>query len=205
MEQKELMLRELHHRVKNNLGIIISMISLQIRDYPNAEFRKPMKDIELRIRTMALIHEYLYRSDFLDGIPLSNYLYSLSTAVLGTLGESNIQLTTEIEPVNVSIKIALPLGLITNELITNAIKYAFPDHQEGKIHLILKQAITNEEYYRLTIEDNGVGLPAGFSIENPASSGMIIIKLLIEQLGAKLEIENKKGTIFHIYFQNLDT
>jgi len=203
-EQKEIMLREIHHRVKNNLAIVISLISIQIRNYPNPELRKPMKDIEMRIRSMALIHEYLYRSDILDRIPLSNYLYSLASVILGTLGEGNIQLATDIAPINISIKTALPLGLITNELITNAIKYAFPDHQEGEVHIILKPEINNGGYYRLTIEDNGVGLPVDFSFEKPASTGMFIVKLLIEQLGAKLEIEKNKGTSFHISFQNLN-
>jgi len=203
-EQKEIMLREIHHRVKNNLAIVISLISIQIRNYPNPELRKPMKDIEMRIRSMALIHEYLYRSDILDCIPLSNYLYSLASVILGTLGEGNIHLSTDIAPINISIKAALPLGLITNELITNAIKYAFPDHREGELHLILKPEINNGGYYRLTIEDNGIGLPADFSIEKTSSTGMFIVKLLIEQLGAKLKIENKKGTSFHISFQNLN-
>jgi PAS domain S-box-containing protein len=203
-EQKEVMLREIHHRVKNNLAIVISLINIQIRNYPNPELRKPMKDIELRIRSMALIHEYLYRSDILDCIPLSNYLYSLASVIIGTLGEGNIHLATDIEPINISINTALPLGLITNELITNAIKYAFPDHREGELHIILKPEINNGGYYRLTIEDNGIGLPADFSIEKTTSTGMFIVKLLIEQLGAKLEIENKKGTIFHISFQNLN-
>lgn len=202
-EQKEIMLREIHHRVKNNLAIVISLISIQIRNYPNPELKKPMKDIEMRIRSMALIHEYLYRSDIVDRIPLSNYLYSLSSAILGTLGEGNIHLSTDISPINISIEMALPLGLITNELITNAIKYAFPDHREGELQLILKPEINNGGYYRLTIKDNGVGLPADFSIEKPASTGMFIVKLLIEQLGAKLEIENIQGTSFHISFQNV--
>jgi len=136
---------------------------------------------------------------------LSDYLYSLSSAILGTIGEANIHLATDIVPINISINTALPLGLITNELITNAIKYAFPDHREGEIHIILKPEINNDGYYRLTIGDNGVGLPIDFSFERPAFTGMFIVKLLIEQLGAKLEIENKKGTCFHIYFKNLNT
>jgi two-component sensor histidine kinase len=98
----------------------------------------------------------------------------------------------------------LPLGLITNELITNAIKYAFPDHREGELKILLKPDINNSGYYKLSITDNGIGLPSDFSLEKPASTGMFIVKLLIEQLGAKLEIENKKGTSFHISFQNLN-
>jgi PAS domain S-box-containing protein len=204
VEQKEVMLREIHHRVKNNLAIVISLISIQIRNYPNPELKKPMKDIEMRIRSMALIHEYLYKSDILDRIPLSNYLYSLSSVIIGTLGQGNIRLATDIEPIHISIETALPLGLITNELITNAIKYAFPDHRDGELHIILKQEINNGGHYKLSISDNGVGLPPGFSLEKPSSTGMFIVNLLIEQLGAKLEIENKNGTSFHISFQNLN-
>ena len=202
-EQKEVMLREIHHRVKNNLAIVTSLISIQIRNYPNHELIKPMKDIEMRIRSMALIHEYLYRSDILDRIPLSNYLYSLASVILGTLGEGNIHLATDIAPINISIETALPLGLITNELITNAIKYAFPEHREGELHITLKKEEIGNESYKLSIEDNGVGLPSDFSIANPASTGMFIVNLLIEQLGAKLVIDNKKGTGFHITFKDL--
>jgi PAS domain S-box-containing protein len=202
-EQKEVMLREIHHRVKNNLAIVISLISIQIRNYPNPDLKKPMMDIEMRIRSMALIHEYLYRSDILDNIPLSSYLQSLASVILGTLGEGNIRLGTDIEPIYISINTALPLGLITNELITNAIKYSFPDNQEGEINIILKPEINDNGRYRLTIEDNGVGLPSDFSIEKPSSTGMLIVKLLIEQLGASLEIESMHGAKFSIIFQNL--
>jgi len=199
------MLKEIHHRVKNNLAIIMSMISIQIRNYPNLEFRQPMKELELRIRSMALIHEYLYRSDLPDSIPLANYLHSLSTAIIGTQGEGNIHLVVDAVPINVSTKTALSLGLITNELITNVIKYAFPDHRKGTLAVKVKREFENAGYYRLTIEDNGVGLPVDFSIDKPASSGTLIVKLLIEQLDAKLEIETRNGTGFHVYFQNLFT
>ncbi len=202
--EKEILLKEIHHRVKNNLGIIISMISLQIRNNPYPEFRKPMKDIELRIRSMALIHEYLYHSDFFNDIPLSDYLHSLSTAIMETLGDANVRLATDLIPMNIPMTTALSLGLITNELITNSIKYAFPDHREGEIHIILKPESNNGEYSRLTIEDNGAGLPNDFSIERQAYTGLFIVKLLIEQLGAKLDIENEKGASFHIIFQNLN-
>ena len=99
----------------------------------------------------------------------------------------------------------MSLGLITNELITNAIKYAFPGHREGELTIIVKRVINTKDYFQLTVEDNGVGLPIGFSLEKSGSSGMLIVKLLIDQLEAKLEIEKKKGTCFHIYFQNFNT
>ncbi len=204
-EQKEVMLREIHHRVKNNLAIVISLLSLQMRNTPNPELKKPMKDIELRIRSMALIHEHLYRSEHLDRIPLSNYIHSLSAIILGTLSEGNIRLIPELTPTDISIETALPIGLITNELVTNAIKYAFPDKREGELWIILRPEPNDGDYYRLTVKDNGIGLPRDFSFEKQTSMGMFIVKLLIQQLGAKLEIENNSGACFHVIFKNLIT
>jgi PAS domain S-box-containing protein len=202
-EQKEVMLREIHHRVKNNLAIVISLLSLQIRKNPNPELKKPMRDIELRIRSMALIHEHLYRSEHLDRIPLANYLHSLASIILGTLSEGNIQLYAELTPTDISIETALPLGLITNELVTNSIKYGFPDHREGKLYITLQPENKDGCLFRLSVKDNGIGLPENFSMENSSSMGMFIIKLLVEQLGAKLEIECKDGACFNIIFKNL--
>jgi PAS domain S-box-containing protein len=202
-EQKEVMLREIHHRVKNNLAIVISLLSLQIRHNPNPELKKSLKDIELRIRSMALIHEHLYRADNYDRIPLANYLHSLASIILGTLGGGNIRLVTDLEPTDISIETALPLGLITNELLTNAVKYAFPNQEDGELRVTLKSELSNGGNFKLTIKDNGIGLPDSFSIDNQTSMGMFIIKLLIQQLGAKLEFCKTPGACFTISFRNL--
>ncbi|MCK9423706.1 MAG: ATP-binding protein [Bacteroidales bacterium] len=201
IEQKEIMLREIHHRVKNNLAIVISLLTLQLRNNKDPDLQRIIKDIEMRIRSMALIHEHLYRSENLDRIPLASYLNSLSSIILQTFSGHHIQLVSSFDQTDVSIETALPLGLITNELLTNAFKYAFPNHELGVIEVSLKKK--NEEDYILTIKDNGVGMPSDFTLDNEKSLGMFIVKLLVEQLDGKIEIVNGQGTAFIIQFRNL--
>jgi PAS domain S-box-containing protein len=202
-EQKEILLREIHHRVKNNLAIVISLMDMQIRNNPNPAFIKMARDVEFRIRSMALIHEHLYKSDELDRVPFEKYIHSLAVCVAGAFGNGNIKLGSILEQVDVSIEMAMPLGLIANEILTNACKYAFRNREEGEITIELKGDDTDSGSYCLTIKDDGVGLPEGFSLEEPTSLGMLIIKLLIEQINAKLIIENHHGTSFSIFFKGI--
>jgi len=199
-EQKEVMLREIHHRVKNNLAIVISLLNLQIQKHPNPELQQIMKDIELRIRSMALIHEHLYHSETLDKIPLANYLHDLATIILSTFSGRKIQLKCHLDPTDVSIETALPLGLITNELLTNAFKYAFPDNEHGVITLSL---ISIEDgHCVLTVKDNGIGLQKDFSFQHQDSLGMFIIRILVEQLDGSIQFTNDCGASISIRFKN---
>ena len=195
-EQKELLLREIHHRVKNNLAIVISMLSLQTRSNPDPVLGSIIQDIEMRIRSMALIHEHLYRSENLDRIPLAEYLKSLSTIIGSTFQRKNVVFQSELEPMDANIEAALPIGLITNELLTNAFKYAFSEDAEGTIKLSLSRV--DEDGFMLQISDNGRGLPEDFSFEDQTTLGMFMVKLLVEQLYGHLEIINKNGTTFRI-------
>ena len=179
-EQKEIMLKEIHHRVKNNLAIVISLLGMQGKKNPDVNFTRIMRDIELRIRSMALIHEHLYRSDSLDKIQLSAYIHSLVSMVSGTFRGNNIEVEMNPDDIQADIETALPLGLITNELLTNSYKYAYPDNGSGMISIILAKADLSG--INLTISDDGVGLPTGFDLENQDTLGMFIIKLLVEQL-----------------------
>lgn len=199
-EQKEIMLREIHHRVKNNLAIVISLINLQIQNNSDADLLRIMKDIELRIRSMALIHEHLYRTENLDRIPLADYIQSLSTIIMGTFSGRHISLVTRLEPTEVSIETALPIGLITNELITNAFKYAFPNQKEGEIQIIL--SVQDNNQCCLSVSDNGIGLPADYSFKEQKSLGMFIIRLLVEQLEGQIDVINNNGASFVIHFRN---
>lgn len=200
-EQKEIMLREIHHRVKNNLAIVISLLNLQLRNNSDPELKRIMRDIELRIRSMALIHEHLYRSENLERIPLAAYLHSLATIITGTFSGHRINLATNLEAIDLSIETALPLGLIANELLTNAFKYAFPNNQEGEIGVLLHKV--NEEEYCMIIKDNGVGLPESFSLDSEKSLGMFIVRLLVEQLDGRIEITRQNGSSFAILFRNI--
>jgi len=202
-EQKEILLREIHHRVKNNLAIVISLLDMQVRNNPNPEFIKLSREIEYRIRSMSLIHEHLYKSEELDKVPLDKYFIAISNGIARTFGSKNIKTTFNCELVDGSIEMAMPLGLIVNEILTNAFKYAFPGKLQGEISIDLKQEDTTQGFYRLTIRDNGVGLPDGFSVEDQTSMGLFIIKLLAEQIGARLIIENHQGTSFIIIFKGI--
>ncbi|MEI7982956.1 MAG: histidine kinase dimerization/phosphoacceptor domain -containing protein, partial [Bacteroidota bacterium] len=130
-EQKEIMLREIHHRVKNNLAIVISLLTLQLRNNKDPNLHRIIQDIEMRIRSMALIHEHLYRSESIEKISLASYLQSLASIILQTFSGHHIKLISNFDQTDVSIETALPLGLITNELLTNAFKYAFPSNGAG--------------------------------------------------------------------------
>lgn len=200
-EQKEIMLREIHHRVKNNLSIVISLLNLQLRNNTDAELRRIIRDIEMRIRSMALIHEHLYRAENIDHIPLATYLHSLATIITGTFSGHHVNLVTKMDATDVSIETALPIGLIVNELLTNAFKYAFPNNHDGEIQIHLHQEKGDE--FSLVIRDNGIGLPESFSLESDKSLGMFIVRLLVEQLDGKIEISRQNGTSFSIRFRNL--
>ncbi len=199
IEQKEIMLREIHHRVKNNLSIVISLLNLQIRNNPDPELVRIIHDIEMRIRSMALIHEHLYKSESIDKIPLASYLHSLATIISGTFSGHRINLVSQFDKVDVSIETALPLGLIANELIINAFKYAYPFQEKGEIQVRLK--LDQENLWAMVIQDNGVGLPDSFSMDSEKSLGMFIVGLLVEQIGGKIDIIRHNGTTFIISFK----
>jgi PAS domain S-box-containing protein len=200
-DQKEVLLREIHHRVKNNLSIVISLLSFQMNDNPNPELRVTLVDIQTRIRAMALIHEHLYRSENLDKIPLANYINSLAHMVSSTFSGHRIEFVNDLEPIEVSIETALPIGLIINELLTNAFKYAFPESQTGLIRMELKNI--DNDLFQFSFCDNGVGLPKDFSPESNTSLGLYIVRLLIEQLDGTLKIVNEQGTTFIVTFRNI--
>lgn len=205
IEQKEILLREIHHRVKNNLAIVISLLDMQVRKNPNPEFIKLSHDIEHRIRSMALIHEHLYKSDDLDRVPIDKYIIAITNGIARTYGSKNITTSFNVELVDVKIEIAMPLGLIANEILTNAFKYAFPGDRQGEIKIDVKGEETASGLYCLRITDNGIGLPDGFSIDEQSSTGMLIIQLLVNQIDARLVIDNHQGTSFSIIFKGIET
>jgi len=200
-ETKAIMLKEIHHRVKNNLAIVISLLSLQGRKNPDPDFQRVIRDIELRIRSMALIHEHLYRSENLDKIPLSNYIHSLVSIISETFSGHKIKLEMQLEDILVNIETALPLGLITNELLTNAYKYAFPGKREGTVALKLEKG--KPDGFTLIISDNGVGLPSGFDFRQQDSLGMFIIRLLVEQLDGRISFTTNGGVSASIIVPNV--
>jgi PAS domain S-box-containing protein len=199
-DEKEILLREIHHRVKNNLSIVISLLNFQLSMSNNQELIPIINDVQLRIRSIALIHDHLYHSETLDRIPLLTYIRSLADVVHSTISLPNVKIETQLEPVDVSIQVALPIGLIISELLTNAVKYAFNGRKEGKITVILKKE--DDEMCTLIVKDNGTGLPLDYSLESAKTMGFYIIGLLTEQLEGKIEIVRENGTSFNLQFKN---
>ena len=199
-EQKEVLLREIHHRVKNNLSIVISLLNFQMRKYTDPILNRVIKDIQMRIRSMSLIHEHLYLSETLDRIPLAPYIRSLNTFIKSSFKEQKIHLVTHLDPMDVKIETALPLGLIVNELLTNAFKYAFPSFSEGEIQIHLINE--GDNLVTVMVKDNGIGLPLTVSMESEKSLGLFIVRLLVEQIDGSIEIIRQNGTEFIIKFRN---
>ena len=199
-KEKEVLLREIHHRVKNNLAVINGLFDFSIRNTKNEELISMIQDLQLRIRSIALIHSHLYQSDRFDCLPLIDYVESLVKIIRSTFCKNCVDIETNLDPVDISIEKALPLGLVINELITNAIKYAFPDGKRGNILVSLKKMSKNQ--CKLSIKDNGIGIPPGFSLESATTMGFYIIRILTGQLEGKMKIERKGGTTFILLFRN---
>ncbi|MFA4824518.1 MAG: PAS domain S-box protein [Methanoregula sp.] len=195
--EKEVLLREVHHRVKNNLQIIISLLNLQSRFITDPVTLSAFKESQNRVRAMALVHEKLYQSTDLAKLDLGNYLKFLGDNMLHFFGMKGkgIMLTMDIRDISLAIDSAIPLGLMFNELISNALKYAFPKGRQGEIYVTIHQ-----QDHTLTIQfkDNGVGIPEDFDWRNANSLGLRLICSLVEQLDGTIELDRSSGTTFTI-------
>lgn len=194
------LLKEIHHRVKNNMQIISSLINLQ-SDYATDESTiKMFQDSKHRIRTMALIHEKLYMSDDISLINFSKYIKSLTTKLLEFYSLKSRLITLKVISDNITMDIdsAIPCGLLINELLSNSIKYAFPDGREGNI--VIKMHI-KDGYYVLSVEDDGVGFPEEIDFVNPNTLGLQIVQTLTQQLDGNIELETNGFTRFKISFK----
>ncbi len=199
--QKELLLHEIHNRVKNNFTILTSLMTMQRERIPDTVFGRAISDLQLRVKTMSLVHEQLYESEGISAISFNNYLYNLAMIVTNAYKNDRITLITNITPCELPIEMVMPLGLIVNELLTNAYKYAFPGNRTGNLKVELLPA--GEDRWELIIEDNGIGLPDGFFDEKSRSMGMQIVHILIEQIEATLGIGSENGSRFRIIFSKL--
>lgn len=204
LHEKEALLKEVHHRVKNNLQTISSLLKLQARKTMDADARKALQESEDRLRVMALIHETLYRTDDLASIPMAAYIKSLAHSLFHIYrsGENaTAQLLLNVDPaLRLDINNAIPCGLIINELISNVLKYAFPNGREGKIAICFSEAAAG--YLLLSVCDNGVGLPAPCPAGTTTSLGLHLVTILAEdQLGGAIFIDCSEGTCFYIEFK----
>jgi two-component sensor histidine kinase len=202
LQEKDVLLKEIHHRVKNNLQIISSLFFLQSCNIKEEEHLSIFRDSQNRIKAMALVHEKLYQSEDLSKINFSEYLQNLSFYVHQTYGdkENNIRFIFDLDDIFMTIDTAIPLGLILNELLSNAFKYAFRGRPiENEVHKIItiKSKKINEQFI-FEVSDNGIGLPAGFDIQNCESLGLKLVTNLAHQINGELKIESIFGAKFTI-------
>ncbi len=200
--EKELLLKEIHHRVKNNLQVISSLLELQSQNITDESALSAVSDGQTRVKSMALIHQNLYQNQDIGRISFKDYAEQLVkqiSAIYGT--KKNIDVVIDSKPIFLDIDTSIPLGLILNELISNSYKYAFKE-DAGKINIKLEER--KEGSYVLSCSDSGVGLPEGFDISKTTSLGLKLVRRLCKQLYGTVSHENKNGTNFTITFKDTD-
>ncbi len=201
VREKETLVREIHHRVKNNMQVISSLLNIQVSFAGDEEARRMLKNAQARIRTMALVHEKLYRSDDLSRIDFGQYLSSLAVHIFrgSQIDPSRIRLETDLETLFMDIQAAVPCGLIVNELVANSLEHAFPGTRPGRIRVAMRRGASGEIVLR--VEDDGVGLPPGLDFRKTESLGLQIINLLVSQIDGRLEVDREAGTAVEIRFR----
>jgi PAS domain S-box-containing protein len=205
LREKEALLQEVHHRVKNNLQIISSLLGLQAASVEDERAVDILRDSRGRIRSMAFIHEKLYESKDLAKIDFSEYIRDLTAALMGSYSgsASRISLKLDLEEVHLGVGTALPCGLIINELVSNCIKHAFPDGRQGEIRIALQSLPPDK--YELIVADNGAGLPKELDYRKSKSLGLRLVTNLTElQLSGTLDVQRSNGTEVKIVFEDRD-
>ena len=200
LKEKEVLLKEIHHRVKNNLQIISSLLSLQSMHVKDKGAVEMFKDSQSRVRSMALIHEKLYKSEGLVKINLAEYIRDLSSYLLRSYETKPdaIRLELSADDVLMSIDTAIPCGLILNELISNSLKHAFSGRKGGEIRIGFHS--DNEDRSVLTVGDNGIGFPEDLDPRSTKSLGLQLVNALTDQLGGSIELDRRGGTEFKVAF-----
>jgi two-component sensor histidine kinase len=193
-----------HHRVKNNLMTIIGLLKMQETKANNEMFNPLLQELESRVRSMALVHEILHKSEDLAQIDVQNYIETMGTHIRSQFGrERAIRFSVRAAGVDVGLDIAIPCGLILNEMIVNAYKHAFPGDKPSSGSGDCEIRVTGKHengILTLTVADNGIGQPVGVDIENPQSLGLQLIKMLSRQINGSLEMERAPGTVYHLKF-----
>ena len=201
LREKEILLREIHHRVKNNMQILSSLIRLQVRQADTEALKDVLCESEARIRSMGLLHEKLYQSDSVSDIELNGYLRTLTNEIqrMNNRHGGKIEIRLNVDDIRLGLDTALPCGLIVTELVTNSMKYAFPDRKEGVI--LVSVTDTAEGEYSLVVWDNGVGFPAEFDITKAKSLGMRLVNMLTAQLNGEVVTTGDRGTRTELKFK----
>ena len=199
LEEKELLMKEIHHRVKNNLMVISSLLNLQSRYVKDEEARDILKESRNRANSMALIHERLYGFSDLKNINFGEYIRSLTTDLFRNyaVDTSNIKLEMAVEDIQIDVDKAVPLGLILNELISNCLKYAFPADNKGTLKIVFKK---EDDNCILKVKDDGVGIPADIDVKKSDTLGLTLVRGLVEQIEGQLTFDMDHGTEVTIIF-----
>lgn len=200
MSIEEIRKKEIHHRVKNNLQVISSLLFLESEKFTDKEIIESFLDSQNRVRSMALIHEELYQSGDLTTIDFAIYAKNLLNSLSNSYIMKNkyIKLNSDISAIYLEMDTAIPLGMIINELVSNSLKHAYPKFSHGNINFILK--IVNDEFI-LEVNDDGIGFPKNINFKQTISLGLQLVNLLVDQIGGKIELQSNKGTSFIIKFK----
>ncbi|RUT01780.1 hypothetical protein DSM106972_064030 [Dulcicalothrix desertica PCC 7102] len=208
LEEKETLLKEIHHRVKNNLQIISSLLRMQSRRPLDETTLILFQESQNRVQSMALIHEHLYQASDLSQINFGDYIRSLTDNLFRSYGVSQrfIQLDIETNALKLCLDTAIPCGLIINELVSNSLKYAFSNQQYDKIHgkIIIYLQQDSKNGFKLTVGDNGIGIDENFDWQSTNSLGLRIVHNLTRQLKGKISLKRDCGAVFHINFPTLE-
>jgi two-component sensor histidine kinase len=203
LKEKEVLLREIHHRVKNNMQVISSLLNLQSSHIRDEQDRVLFCESQSRVRSMALIHEKLYQSKSLARIDFNEYVNDLSRTICRSHGLSGVTLHVDAAGIYFGVDTAIPCGLIVNELITNSLKYAFPDGRAGRVFVYA--SLLTPQKCTLRIGDDGIGFPSDIDIRNTKTLGLQLVHTLAQQLGATVNVQREQGTIFEFTFSLPET
>lgn len=204
LNEKEILLKEIHHRVKNNMQIISSLLNLQKEYVDDFEAINVLQESQNRVKTMSIIHEKLYQSDDLTHINIKEYIEKLVNDLLYSYAVTNVRQVLDIKEIKMNIETALPCGLIISELVSNSLKYAYESENNGSNGNELKLSLAKiGDKFELRISDNGVGLPPNFDYKNTESLGLQLVNNLVDQLDGEIELKQNNGTEFRIVFKEL--
>jgi PAS domain S-box-containing protein len=200
LREKEALLKEIHHRVKNNLQVVSSLLGLQSRAATDDKTRKMFQESQNRIHSMALLHESLYQSSNLSKIDFPEYIRQLAAHLFHSYGvpPERIHLRTDLDKLYLNLDAAVPCGLIVNELISNSLKYAFPDGRQGEVRIELHEH--EDRMARLIVADDGIGLRGDIDWVTARTLGLRLVRTLAEQLGARIELKSNAGTEVQLTF-----
>ncbi len=195
LKEKTVLLQEIHHRVKNNLALINSLLSLKSGYVEDEYLKRAFDDVQSRIRSMALAHELLYKTQDLSHICMENYIDLLTDHLVtgqANLGGASVDLKKNIDDISLSLKSAIPMGFIITELVSNCLKHAFPPGVQGQAIVEIRKSGDSE--CEIMVSDNGVGIPESVDILNPQSLGLDLVSTFVEQLQGRMDVQRDNGT-----------